>query len=81
MYIEWNITKERGNLRPVLQYRVRLEDHEKALALPGVSIESTIPKPDEEHMKYCYPGVMERADGWQAHAFHAPQYAFHLQQL
>ena len=78
MYIEWNITKERGNLRPVLQYRVRLEDHEKALALPGVSIESTIPKPDEEHMKYCYPGVMERADGWQAHAFHTLEAPSHV---
>ena len=78
MYIEWNITKERGNLRPVLQYRVRLEDHERALALPGVSIESTIPKPDEEHMKYCYPGVMERADGWQAHAFHTLEAPSHV---
>ena len=78
MYIEWNITKERGNLRPVLLYRVRLEDHEKALALPGVSIESSIPKPDEEHMKYCYPGVMERAAGWQARAFHTLEAPSHV---
>ena len=34
MHIEWKITKKRGYLRPILQYSVRLEDHEKALALP-----------------------------------------------
>lgn len=78
MYIEWNIIKERGNLRPVLQYRVRLEDHEKALALPQVSIQSTIPKPEESHVKYCYPGVMERACGWQAQAFYTLETPSHV---
>ena len=29
-------------------------------------------------MKYCYPGVMERADGWQAHAFHTLEAPSHV---
>ena len=62
MWIEWKITKQRGNLRPVLRYTVRLEDHEKALALPPVSIVSTIPKPEEERQEHCYPGLFERAE-------------------
>ncbi len=41
MHIEWKITKKRGYMRPILQYSVRLEEHEKALALPIVSIVST----------------------------------------
>lgn len=60
MFIEWKITKKRGNLRPVLTYTVRLEDHEKALALPGVCIASRIPKPEEDRQEYCYPGQYER---------------------
>lgn len=60
MHIEWNIVKKRGNLRPVLTYTVRLEEHEKALALPGVSILSSIPKPEEDRQEYCYPGQFER---------------------
>lgn len=60
MVIEWNIAKKRGNLRPVLTYAVRLEEHEKALALPGVSILSAIPKPEEDRQEYCYPGQYER---------------------
>ena len=34
MHIEWKITKKRGYYRPALHYFVRLEEHEKALALP-----------------------------------------------
>jgi hypothetical protein len=61
MRIEWKITKKRGNMRPVLSYRVRLEDHEKALALPMVSIVSTIPRPEEDAQEHCYPGRLERS--------------------
>ena len=61
MRIEWNIEKKRGNLRPSLTYSVSLEDHEKALALPPVSVMSTIPKPEEERQDYCYPGQYERS--------------------
>ena len=65
MHIEWAINKDRGNLRPTLSYRVRLEEHEKALALPQVRVTSTIPRPEEHHTRYCYPGTMERAEGWK----------------
>ena len=61
MHIEWKITKKRGYFRPVLHYCVRLEEHEKALALPIVSIVSNIPQPDEDRQDYCYPGLFERA--------------------
>lgn len=78
MHIEWHITKERGNLRPVLSYRVRLEEHEKALALPSVSVLSTIPRPEEHHMKHCYPGTMERRAGWKADAFYTLEAPGHM---
>ncbi len=78
MHIEWKIQKERGNMRPVLQYRVRLEEHEKALALPQVSITSSIPRPEESHTKYCYPGVMERAANWKASAFYTLETPSHI---
>lgn len=70
MIIEWNITKERGNLRPVLRYRVLLEEHEKELAIPGVSIESTIPRPEDDSQKYCYPGRLERKEGYTPQQFY-----------
>lgn len=80
MHIEWKITKKRGYLRPVLQYSVRLEDHEKALALPIVSIVSTIPQPEEERQDYCYPDLFERAQGYTPTRFHtleAPSHRGH----
>ena len=61
MRIDWKIEKKRGNLRPVLRYSVQLEEHEKALALPPVSVLSTIPVPEEESQEYCWPGQFERA--------------------
>lgn len=70
MRIEWHITKRRGNLRPVLHYAAHLEEHEKALALPEVSIVSTIPKPEEERQDYCYPGLFERAEGYRPSEFY-----------
>lgn len=62
MRIEWKIEKKRGNLRPELRYSVTLEEHEKALALPPVSIISSIPRPEEDRQDYCYPGQYERAE-------------------
>ena len=80
MHIEWKITKKRGYMRPTLQYSVRLEEHEKALALPIVSIVSTIPQPEEERQDYCYPGLFERAQGYTPTRFHtleAPSHKGH----
>ena len=80
MQIEWKITKKRGYMRPTLQYSVRLEEHEKALALPIVSIVSTIPQPEEERQDYCYPGLFERAQGFTPTRFHtleAPSHKGH----
>lgn len=60
MLIEWKIEKKRGNFRPLLTYSIELEDYEKALAVPQVTVESTIPKPLEDWKDYCYPGQFER---------------------
>ncbi len=62
MKIEWKIIKERGNLRPTLSYSLSIEKFEKALALPPVIIQSTIPEPIESWRGYCYPNVDERLD-------------------
>ena len=80
MHIEWKIIKKRGYYRPVLHYCVRLEEHEKSLALPIVSIESTIPQPDEDRQDYCYPGLFERAAGYKPTQFYtleAPSHKGH----
>ncbi|HML53481.1 MAG TPA: hypothetical protein PKC79_05250 [Solidesulfovibrio magneticus] len=61
MRITWHIVKKRGNLRPELVYDVVLEGHEKALALPYVRIDSTIPEPPSSWQAHCYPGQHERA--------------------
>ncbi len=81
MLIEWSIEKKRGNLRPVLTYKTSLEEHEKALALPPVSITSTIPEPPEAWQDYCYPGLFERVPTiWIADKFYnleAPSHKGH----
>ena len=61
MHIEWNITKRRGNIRPVLHYTVTLEEHERELALPFIRVVSTIPEPPDSWQEFCYPGQHERA--------------------
>ncbi len=61
MKIEWKITKKRGNLRPTLSYSFVVEKFEKALALPPISIESTIPEPMDSWQEHCYPNEFERA--------------------
>ncbi len=60
MRIEWNIRKKAGNLRPKLYYRIDLEPHEVALALPMVQITSTIPKPPDAGQHFVWPGTKER---------------------
>ena len=61
MRITWHIVKKRGNLRPELVYDVVLDGQEKALALPYVRIDSTIPEPPASWQAHCYPGQHERA--------------------
>jgi len=61
MHIEWNITKRRGNIRPILHYTVTLEEHERELALPFIRVVSTIPEPPDSWQEFCYPGQHERA--------------------
>ncbi|THB64086.1 MAG: hypothetical protein D6E12_15630 [Desulfovibrio sp.] len=61
MNIEWNITKKRGNFRPILQYRITLTEFEKQLGMPAVRIESSIPKPPDRGLTYCWPNHNERA--------------------
>ena len=62
MHIEWNITKRRGNIRPILHYTVTLEEHERELALPFIRVVSTIPEPPDSWQEFCYPGQHERAE-------------------
>ncbi len=61
MRIEWSITKQRGNIRPVLAYSFIVEKFEKELALPPILVESTIPEPLEPWQGYCYPNEFERS--------------------
>ena len=54
--------------------------HEKALALPIVSIVSDIPQPEEDRQDYCYPGLFERAAGYTPAHFYtleAPSHKGH----
>ncbi len=69
MKIDWKITKERGNLRPKLWYRIALEPFEINLGVPMVRIASTIPKPPDSWQSHSYPGRMERGD-WQPDTFY-----------
>ncbi len=61
MNIIWTITKARGNLRPILTYKIELEPWERQLATPPLRILSTIPEPPESWQEYCYPNQLERA--------------------
>lgn len=62
MNIDWNISKKRGNFRPILTYSITLTEFEKSLAMPPVRITSTIPKPPEAGWTHCWPNQHERAD-------------------
>lgn len=65
MNIMWNLSKKRGNIRPVLRYTISLNEFEKNLCMPAVRIRSTIPVPPEPGWVHCWPGDYERGD-WQA---------------
>ena len=62
MRLHWHIDKKRGNFRPVLTYRVELDDWERELATPALRVTSTIPEPAQSWREYCYPGELERGD-------------------
>ncbi len=62
MKIQWKITKKLGNIRPTLSYCFEVESFEKALALPPITIESTIPEPLDSWQEHCYPHQFERAE-------------------
>jgi hypothetical protein len=60
MRIEWKINKRAGHLRPKLYYCIILEAFEVALAVPMVSVTSTIPKPPDAGQYFVWPGTKER---------------------
>lgn len=70
MKITWKIEKKRGNYRPSLRYTISLEEHERAIAMESVRVESSIPRIPEPGRGWCLPGEDERADGWQPTEFH-----------
>ncbi|PID75925.1 MAG: hypothetical protein CSA20_04180 [Deltaproteobacteria bacterium] len=70
MNIRWNIDKKRGNYRPTLKYVISLEEHERAIAMQSIQIESLIPRIPEPGKGWCMPGENERAEGWQPKEFH-----------
>ncbi len=70
MKIEWKITKKLGNLRPTLSYCFVVETFEKALALPPINIDSTIPEPMDSWQEHCYPHEFERADNAEYKGFY-----------
>ncbi|MFV0349227.1 MAG: hypothetical protein ACK5JO_11620 [Halodesulfovibrio sp.] len=61
MHMEWNITKQRGNSRPVLTYTLTLTEYEIMLCLPAVRVESEIPRPPDSGWTYCWPNQNERS--------------------
>ncbi len=70
MKIEWKIEKKRGNYRPDLKYTILLEEHERAIAMNSIRIESSIPCIPQPGKRWCMPGEYERAEGWQPTDFH-----------
>lgn len=62
MNIQWEIIKKRGHLRPKLHYTIELEPFEISLAVPSVTVISTIAKPPDAWQSHVYPGRDERRD-------------------
>ncbi len=77
MKIQWKITKKLGNLRPTLSYSFVVEKFEKALALPPIVIESTIPEPLDAWQEHCYPNELERAHDAKFNGFYSLQLVSH----
>ncbi|MGD9160855.1 MAG: hypothetical protein PVG39_20720 [Desulfobacteraceae bacterium] len=69
MNIEWQIVKKQGHLRPKLHYSIKLEPFEINLAVPMVTITSTIPKPPDAWQSHVYPGRNERKE-WKPETFY-----------
>ncbi len=70
MNIKWTIEKKRGNFRAVLNYEICLEDFEKELAVPTVTIVSRIAQIPEPRNRFCLPDTNERVRGWLPARFH-----------
>ena len=70
MKIKWSIEKQQGNFRPVLEYKITLEEFEKDLAMHTVRVTSRIPKIPESIQRFCLPDTMEREADWKPKAFH-----------
>lgn len=70
MKIKWDIKKKRGHFRPSLNYHIRLESFEKALAVPAVRIQSLIPEIPNSHLSFCMPLENERCPGWEPVSYH-----------
>jgi hypothetical protein len=56
-------------MRPKLHYSIELERYEINLAVPMVTINSTIPKPPDAWQSHVYPGWNERRD-WVPNIFY-----------
>lgn len=69
MNIEWSISKQRGNFRPVLTYSIALSEFEVGLGVPAVRVESAIPKPPDLGWTHCWPGQNERGS-WTPSEWH-----------
>ncbi len=61
MEISWNIIKSRGNFRPVVKYKIILEENEARLGIPPLKVDSEIRKPLVSWERHCFPGKNERA--------------------
>lgn len=70
MKIKWTIEKPRGNFRPVLEYEMILEDFEKELAMPSVSVSSDVPVIPDPRCHFCMPNSNEREPDWRPTRFH-----------
>ena len=71
MRIDWKIEKKRGYARPLLTYTIQLEEHEKALCLPALRVDSSIHEPIDSWQEHCWPGQYERADPPQVGAVYS----------
>ncbi len=76
MKIDWQITKKRGNFRPILKYAMVLESFERKLAVQAVWVKSLIPQIPNAGHSYCLPGENERHPLWMPSEFHRLQVPF-----
>lgn len=76
MQLTWNITKKRGNWRPVLTYKCVKDGWEDDLAVPGGRTHIRVPSPGSWPSANCMPGEHERSERFQMHesALELPMY-------